>query len=219
MTTDMPVTEVAYAAGFKSLRRFNEVFRELFDSSPTDLRKNSAAIGQTLDQGITIPWSQGFKFERAIGFMKPRALKGVEIITDTSYTRSFRLKGSRGYFTVKNDKANKCLILSIDCDDPKVWMPITQQVRRMFDLNTNFDPIRTHLSQDPLLKSSIESKGIPPIPVAFNAFEFIVRAILGQVVSVSFATTLAERLTERAHLSTLTTGLKALIISSLPHMN
>ncbi len=191
LTSSMTVTDIAYASGFNSIRQFNDVFKALYQMSPSDMRQKSFHTVSPETSGISIPYSNDFSFETVIGFMKPRALVGIEIITDHSYTRTFRLQGANGFFTVTNQPEKQQLLLTIHCDDVRVYMPLFQQVKRMFDLNTAFSPINEQLSTDPLLKKGMVHQMVPRLPVAYNPFEFVIRAILGQVVSVTFATTLA----------------------------
>ncbi len=202
LTSSMTVTDIAYASGFNSIRQFNDVFKALYQMSPSDMRQKSFHTVSPETSGISIPYSNDFSFETVIGFMKPRALVGIEIITDHSYTRTFRLQGANGFFTVTNQPEKQQLLLTIHCDDVRVYMPLFQQVKRMFDLNTAFSPINEQLSTDPQLKKGMVHHMVPRLPVAYNPFEFVIRAILGQVVSVTFATTLAKRLVERSHKAT-----------------
>lgn len=202
LTSSMTVTDIAYASGFKSIRQFNDVFKALYQMSPTAMRQKSAHTLAPQTSGMIIPYSNDFSFETIIGFMKPRALTGIEIITDDRYTRTFRLQGTNGFFTVTNQPKKQQLLLTIYCDDVRVYMPLFQQVKRMFDLNTDFSLINKQLSSDPRLGKGMVHHRVPRLPVAYNPFEFVIRAILGQVVSVTFATTLAKRLVERSNVHT-----------------
>lgn len=197
LTSSMKVTDIAYAAGFKSIRQFNDVFKELFQMTPSVMRRSSAKMSPP-NSGMSIPYEDHFSFTSIIGFVKPRALTGIELITDNTYTRTFRHNETKGFFSVVDHPEDKCLTLTIDCEDVRVYMPIFQQVKKMFDLTTDFEPINQQLGNDPLLAKGMTHGMVPRLPVAYNPFEFVIRAILGQVVSVAFATTLAIRLVERS---------------------
>lgn len=199
LTTTLPITDIAYASGYKSIRQFNDAFKSLFKSTPSALRKQ---VVSPLTQRIIIPYDATFDFDSIISFMMPRALNGVEVITKESYTRTFRLGEQSGYFTVMNLPELQALTLNIHTEDVRTYMPLYHQVRRMFDLRTDFNSINTLLGQDPCLKQGMIHGCVPRIPIAFNPFEFVIRAILGQVVSVGFATVLAERLVARSHIET-----------------
>lgn len=202
LSSSMTMTDIAYASGFKSIRQFNDVFKDLYQQTPSQLRYATKEAHNLPITGLLIPYDADFSFETILSFMRPRALLGVERITDTSYSRTFRINGVGGYFTVTDQPLERQLHLSITCDDVRVTMPIFQQVKRMFDLYTDFGPIRTLLLRDPLLAKALVQGKVPRLPVAYNPFEFVVRAILGQVVSVAFATTLAIRLVQRSQLKT-----------------
>ena len=199
LTTDLFITDIAYASGYRSIRQFNDAFKTLFKASPRAIRQQ---VSPAINQGIIIPYDDTFDFDSTIEFMGQRALTGVEQITKTTYTRTFRRGQHSGYFTVTNQPELQALSLVINTDDVRSYMPIYQQVRRMFDLNTDFAPINAALIKDPLLKEGMTNGMVPRIPLAFNPFEFVIRAILGQVVSVSFATTLAQRLVTRCDIQT-----------------
>lgn len=197
LTSAMPITDIAYASGFSSIRQFNDVFKRLYHTSPSSLRSSSKSLSPP-QGGLLIPYDDNFSFSRIISFMQPRALSGVELINDHSYSRTFRINQTIGFFTVRDQPVDHHLLLSIHCDDVRVYMPIFQQVKRMFDLYTDFTPINNLLMTDPLLAKGMDLGRVPRLPVAYNPFEFVIRAILGQVVSVTFATTLAIRLVERS---------------------
>lgn len=202
LSTPMTMTDVATASGYASIRQFNEGFKKLFGTTPSALKKDKGKHGTTSLKGMVIPVAEDFDFQVATAFMRPRIMVGVERFTDDSYERTFLYKTTPGHFKVTFDPNLPALRLTVTCDDVRALMPIYHRVRRMFDLGTDFDRIRRHLSKDPLLSKAMAGGPVPRIPVAYDPFEFVVRAILGQVVSVKFATTLAIRVTQRCGLTT-----------------
>lgn len=202
LNTPMTMTDVAAASGYTSIRQFNQHFKRLFGTTPSALKENEGDHDTASLKGMVIPVAEDFDFQVATAFMRPRIMVGVERFTDDSYERTFLYKTSPGHFKVTFDAALPALRLTVTCDDVRALMPVYHRVQRMFDLDTDFDQVHQHLSKDPLLSKAMDGGPVPRIPVAYDPFEFVVRAILGQVVSVKFATTLAIRVAQRCGLTT-----------------
>ncbi|VVS92396.1 DNA-3-methyladenine glycosylase 2 family protein [Desulfoluna spongiiphila] len=206
--SDQSITDIAYASGFGSIRQFNEVFKKVFGNTPTRVRQEAAPAPQsgTGNPGhntlLRLPCSSPVGFSRILDFLRPRAVSGVEVVTKNSYSRTFRTATARGYFTVTHAPKASALELRIGCDDIRCFMEIHNRVRTMFDLDTDFSRINPALRRDPELARGMADGHVPRLPVAFSPFEFAVRAILGQQVTVKAATTLAGRIAERAALKT-----------------
>jgi len=147
-------------------------------------------------------YKKPFDFGQMLDFMKPRAMEGLEIVRDNSYARTFRIHGTKGFFLVKNNSEQLVLELKIGCCDTKCHVQICNRVRKMFDLDTDFTSINQKLSKDKHLLKGMENGHVPRLPIAFHSFEFVVRAVLGQQISVKAATTLAARIARKAQLKT-----------------
>ncbi len=200
LNSDMKITDIAFASGFASVRQFNDVFKNMFGISPTDLRKNSGIKkDKSQSMEINIGYSKPFDFDSLLSFMKYRAIKGIEIVTDDSYSRTFRINDTKGYFKVTNNSSKSMLILEIFSDDVRCYMAIYNKVRKMFDLDGEFEAINNTFIDDDILSKGMIEGHVPRLPIAFNSFEFMVRAILGQQISVKAATTLAGRIAEKAN--------------------
>ncbi|WP_232364067.1 DNA-3-methyladenine glycosylase family protein [Desulforapulum autotrophicum] len=130
--------------------------------------------------------------------MKFRAIQGVEDIEDQRYSRTFRTNRSKGYFIVRDNPGKSAIELTIYCDDIRCYMEIYNRVRLMFDLNTDFFPINKKFIKDKLLSKGMSDGHVPRLPIAFNSFEFCIRAVLGQQISVQAASTLASRIAKKA---------------------
>lgn len=197
--SDHSITDIAFASGFGSIRQFNEVFKEIFGTTPTAIRKT--IMQENNKQGDTtllLKYQKPFSLKQTLSFMQFRAIRGVEIVTKDSYSRTFRIHNTTGFFTVSDSPEQSALKLTIHCDDIKCYMEIYNRVRRMFDLDTDFTAINEKFIQDSLLSQGMENGHVPRLPIAFYPFEFVIRAILGQQISVKAATTLAARVTEKA---------------------
>ena len=201
MFSQQSVTNIAFASGFGSIRQFNQVFKEIFGMTPSAVKKETTVV-DGIDTTLLVPYNSPFNFSQIIEFMKIRAIRGVEVIDETSYARTFRTKRSKGYFIVRDNPGKSALELSILCDDIQCYMEIYNRVRRMFDLNMDFTRINEKFKADFHLSRGMKDGHVPRLPVAFDSFEFCVRAVLGQQISVQAASTLASRIAEKAALKT-----------------
>jgi AraC family transcriptional regulator of adaptative response / DNA-3-methyladenine glycosylase II len=203
LQSDLSVTSIVEASGFRSIRQFNDVFKDVFGMTPTQVRKGMKPKSDGEDfLELIINYQRPFNFDQMLEFLRIRAIKGVEVIEKNRYSRSFRYQGTKGYFTVSDNSEKNCLNLKIECDDIRGYMPIYHQVRRMFDVDADLEVISEQLSKDKRLLRGFTSGVVPRLPIAFEPFEFVIRAILGQQITVKAATTLARRIAERARLNT-----------------
>jgi AraC family transcriptional regulator of adaptative response / DNA-3-methyladenine glycosylase II len=200
--TALPITEVAYASGFASLRRFQAAFAERFGAAPTVVRRKHASASSTDDVVIRLECRAPFDWGQLLGFLGPRAIPGVERIEEGVYARAVALRshGVEGMIcaTRAPDRLKGPGIeLSLTTSLLPALSVIVPRVRALFDLDAHPTEISRVLGADPLLAPSVTA--IPGLRVAgaFDGFELAVRAILGQQVSVRGATTLAHRLVER----------------------
>ncbi len=147
---------------------------------------------------LLLRYKKPFNFKQTLSFMKPREMKGVEVVTEKSYGRTFRTDNAKGFFTVADSSEQSALELKIDCDDIKCYMEIYNRVRKVFDLDTDFTAINERFAKDKLLSKGMVNGHVPRLPAAFDPFEFVIRAVLGQQISVKAATTLAARVAGKA---------------------
>jgi AraC family transcriptional regulator of adaptative response / DNA-3-methyladenine glycosylase II len=173
--------------------------------TPTELRKDtvpekSGASTTTL----YINYKKPFDLATILSFLRLRAITGVELVTQDSYSRTFRTDNAEGFFTVTDNANRSCLELTINCSDPRCYAAVYNKVRRMFDIDTDFSIINAKFRSDPLLCEGMVEGHVPRLPVAFDPFEFVIRAILGQQISVKAATTLAGRIAVHAGIATAT---------------
>ena len=201
--SDESVTDIAFSAGFGSTRQFNEVFREIFGKTPSMTRRESKNENCDADKTtLLLKYKPPFDLGPILAFLKPRAIKGVELVTDSSYARTFRTQNTTGFLKVQNRPDESALRLTIGAGDIRCFMEIYSKVRRMFDLDTDFRHINRKFAADNILSRGMIDGQVPRLPVAFDPFEFVVRAVLGQQVTVKAATTLAGRIARKAELKT-----------------
>ncbi|QOR35035.1 DNA-3-methyladenine glycosylase 2 family protein [Clostridium sp. 'deep sea'] len=200
--SQLSITNIAFAAGFGSIRQFNAVYKNIFGVTPTDTKNKTSSSNVPQNNVLYLKYQKPFDFNQILSYLKLRAISGVEQVTNNSYSRTFRLNNIKGYFTVTNNPAKSALELKIVTDNIKVYMPIVNKVKRLFDLYTNFSVIRSIFSKDPILKQGLINNQIPNLPVSINAYEVVIRAILGQQITVKAATTLAGRLVKKVNITT-----------------
>ncbi len=190
--TALPMTEIAHASGFGSLRRFHEVFHTLFQRPPATLRRARAAVpgGITLSLGYRPPYD----WAAMLGFLATRAIPGVEAVHDGRYSRIIQLNGKPGSVTVAHDPGRRCLRATLRVADTAALPVLIARLRRLFDLEADPAVIGAALSRDPHLASLVAARPGLRVPGAWDGFELGVRAIVGQQITVAGATRLAGRI-------------------------
>lgn len=195
--TALPVTEVALASGFASLRRFNAAFAQANRMAPRDLRRHPRATptgALTLRLGYRPPYDFGWM----LAFLRGRSLPGVELVDEQSYTRVFGPAAAPGWLRVSAwSDAQHALKLELHCPRPSDLLPVVTRLRRMFDLDAEPQAIAATLGARGVLKPLLRQRPGTRLPGGWDGFEIAVRAVLGQQVSVAAARTLATRIVQR----------------------
>jgi AraC family transcriptional regulator of adaptative response / DNA-3-methyladenine glycosylase II len=187
--TDLAITEVAFASGFSSLRRFHALFKERYRLNPTDLRKRRAAPGPEEILSCDVAYRPPLDWEALLAFLAGRAACGVEEIEGRRYRRTVALGRHRGWIAVEPSKSGRTLRVELSASLLPALSPALARVKRLFDLAAEPRQIEAHLGPLAAARSGLR------VPGAFDGFEIAARAILGQQISVRAATTLAGRLT------------------------
>jgi AraC family transcriptional regulator of adaptative response / DNA-3-methyladenine glycosylase II len=193
--TRLPMTQIAMAAGFGSVRRFNATFQKLYARTPRDLRRTAKHERNGHEPGhytFRLDYRPPYDWNSIIGFLQPRAIPGVETITPDEYSRTISLDGKPGAFTVR-PVANH-LELNISFPDPAALFRIVERVRRIFDLGADPAEVTGCFKRDERLRVPVRQWPGLRVPGCWDGFEIGVRAILGQQVSVKAATTMSGRL-------------------------
>ncbi len=193
--SDLAMTEVALAAGFASLRRFNGAMRGAYGRPPGSLRRQGGWSGGATDLRLQLGLRQPYHWPAIRDFLGRRAIPGVEEVTE-SYRRSIAVAGSHGVVEVAPG-APGALVARIKLARPMPIIGIAQRLRRLFDLDLDPAEVAAQLGQDPVIGADVERLPGLRLPGAWDGFELGVRAILGQQVTVKGATTLAGRLVAR----------------------
>ena len=193
-TTDLGLAEIAFAAGFGSVRQFNDTVREVYSIAPSELRtaaRRRAPVGQgTLT--VRLAYRPPLHAASTLDFLRMRAIPGVEIVTDRDYTRAIRLPYGTAYvqLTPLADHVSATLRLA----DVRDLSPAVARCRRLFDLDADPAAIDGVLGADPALAGQVAAEPGVRVPRAVDGFEIAVRAIVGQQISVAGAITILGRL-------------------------
>jgi AraC family transcriptional regulator, regulatory protein of adaptative response / DNA-3-methyladenine glycosylase II len=194
--TKLPMSEIALAAGFGCVRRFNAGIRKVYHRTPTQLRR--LARQKNMQPGshylFKLHFRPPYHWEGMLSFLMARATPGVEVVEDGKYRRTISLNGRDGYFEVSFDEGHDALMVRIEFGDPHSLFFIIERIRKMFDLGADWAAIVQSLRSDPTLAGSVEADPGLRVPGCWNGFELAVRAILGQQITVKGATAMAGRM-------------------------
>ena len=195
--TALPITAIAPAAGYASLRRFNAAFLATYGKPPREIRRGHESTATRDELVLRLPFRRPYDFAHLSAFLERRVIPGVEIVDASGYRRSFIAEGTPGWLAVSPIANDSALALRVHHAKPSALSGIVARVRRMFDVDADPLAINTHLRRSPLLKPLVRRWPGQRLPNAWDGFELAVRAILGQQVSVAAARTLAARIAAR----------------------
>ena len=201
-TTGLPLTEVAFAAGFSSVRQFNATIREVFAVTPTRLREQPVRQRQARgrpDPGagvisLRLPYRAPIDLPRMFAFLSARAIPGVESGDRDHYRRTLQLPHGTGIISLRDGAAGY-----VECDlslaDLRDLTAAVQRCRRLLDLDADTAPIAAALATDQVLGPLVTACPGRRVPGHVDGDELAIRAVLGQQVSVAAARRLGARLT------------------------
>jgi AraC family transcriptional regulator of adaptative response / DNA-3-methyladenine glycosylase II len=196
--TNLPMSEVALAAGFGSVRRFNAAFQQTYKRTPSEIRRFAHLASEQPENEylLSLHFRPPFHWEALLEFLAHRAIPGVEAIEQDSYSRTISLNGDSGSLSVSLADEGQALEVRISFPEARWLFLIIERVRSMFDLSAVPSEIASCLAKDSLLTERIGSTPGLRVPGCWDGFELAVRAILGQQISVAGASTLAGRLVQ-----------------------
>ena len=200
----MPIANVAFAAGFASVRQFNDTVREVFALTPTQLRASRRPASRTPTPGalqLRLPFRRPFAPTPIFGFLAARAVAGVEQGGDTWYRRSVGLTHGSAVIEL-GDRAGSAdgwvkqgwIPCRLELSDLRDLSSAVARCRRLLDLDADAQAVAEALGGDPILGAATWAEPGRRSPGHVDGFELAVRAVLGQQVSVAGARTLAARL-------------------------
>jgi AraC family transcriptional regulator, regulatory protein of adaptative response / DNA-3-methyladenine glycosylase II len=189
----VPLIQVALAAGFGSVRRFNAVMRRTFGLAPRDLCRTSRSAASELT--LRLPYRLPYDWTGLLAFLAPRAIPGVESVRNEVYRPTIGLEDAQGTVEVFAS-CEAFLVATITVDRLPALGAIATRLREVFDLDADPETIAAHLGRDLALKGRLAAHAGLRVPGAWDPFEVAVRAIIGERMTVSAASTLAGRLAE-----------------------
>ncbi|MGH9044563.1 MAG: AlkA N-terminal domain-containing protein [Acidimicrobiales bacterium] len=197
--TDLSLTQVAYAAGFGSVRQFNRVLQDVFRSAPGALRARRRSTDRLVADGglpLRLPFSPPLDWDEMLGYFASRAIPGVEEVKGNTYRRTVLIEGHPGVIELRPGD-DEHLLLVAHLPHWEGLIHVVQRARRIFGLDTDLDAARSALAGDPHIGPLLAKRPGLRTPGTWDPFETAVRAICGQMVSVPAANTIVRRIVER----------------------
>ncbi len=193
--SSMPMQDIALAAGFSSVRRFNAAFQRVYKLSPSQIRRQHAPAHS--GYSLKLRYRSPLDWTALREFLARRAIDGIECLHGETYSRSFAWAGQAGHVSLQHDARGQCFVLTLSHPHSDALYPAVQRARQLLDLDAAPVDIASHLARDALLAPAVEAHRGLRVPGCWDRFELCVRAVLGQQVSVAAARTLTQRLVER----------------------
>ena len=194
--SSLPIIQVAFASGFESVRRFNALFRSHYRLTPTRMRRATTRRGGDCVR-LTLAYRPPLAWPELLRFLQGRATQGVEHVDGDTYARTAVVGDHRGWLKVRPNAGQNTLSIEVATSLVPALPEVLARVKSLFDLHARPDVIASHLADDSRLgRVAARCPGLR-VPGAFDGLELVVRAILGQRVSVKAATSLAGRLVGR----------------------
>ena len=191
-STDLGLAEIAFAAGFGSVRQFNDTVREVFGVPPSVLRTAKRATAEAGTLTLRLAYRPPLHAQSLLEFLAARAIPGVESTDATSYTRALRLPHGTASATLT--PRDGYVEAELHLADLRDLAPAVARCRRLLDLDADPVAVDGTLGQDPVLAPLVAKEPGVRVPRAVDGFEVAVRAIVGQQVSVAGARTVLGRL-------------------------
>lgn len=197
-TTDLPFGDIAFAAGFSSIRQFNDTVRLVFENTPTELRRRAAARSGSSSSSaagtvfLRLPVRTPFAYEGVFGHLGAGTVPGCEEVREGAYRRSLRLPFGTAVVSLTPAVDHvRCLLV---LDDFRDLTTVIARCRRLLDLDADPEAVDDALVADPHLHPAVRKAPGQRIPRTVDEAELAVRAVLGQQVSTKAASTHAGRL-------------------------
>jgi len=197
-STDLGLAQVALAAGFGSVRQFNDTVKAIYARTPGDLRSRARRRHAAAAQGaveLRLPAREPFDGQALLDFLAARAITGVEEVRDGTYRRSLALEHGGGLVALTPEaKGVRC---ELRLDDLRDLTAAVARCRRLLDLDADPVAVAAQLEDDPVIGELVRARPGMRVPGGVDGFELGVRAIVGQQVSVAAARTVLGRVVAR----------------------
>lgn len=197
--TNLTVLDIAMTSGFRSLRRFNALFKKQYRLTPTDLRRQTGEERKSqADITLALGFRPPYPWQQMLEFLASRAIPGVEVVRGGKYMRMVSLitaeqKHVYGWISVNKHNQKDVLTVTVSASLLPSLPWVLARVRHLFDLHCDPDAVYEVLSDMNCIRPGLCALGTR-LPGCFDAFEMAVRAVLGQQITIKAASTLAARL-------------------------
>jgi AraC family transcriptional regulator of adaptative response / DNA-3-methyladenine glycosylase II len=192
--TALPITEIVFASGFSSIRRFNDAFKDRFKKPPREIRRSKVAPNGGVR--ISLPYRPPFDFEGLMASYEHHRVGNLERFANGTMHRVISSDGKSGRIAISNDPKNSSLIVDIDLPDTSMIHAIISRVRNLFDLDSDPVVIANSLDTDAEIRRLLKENPGIRLPSGWDPFEVAISAILGQLVSVEHSRSLMHDLIE-----------------------
>jgi AraC family transcriptional regulator, regulatory protein of adaptative response / DNA-3-methyladenine glycosylase II len=199
-TTTLGIAEIAFAAGFGSVRQFNDTIRETYGKAPTELRVPHRGPGPSTNSGtisLRLPYREPLHGSALFEFLAARTIRGVDDVTDGVYRRGLRLP--HGAATVEIELTPGYAQTTLHLSDVRDLAPAVARCRRLLDLDADPVAVDAALGADPALAPLVAKEPGVRVPGSADGFELLVRAVVGQQISVAGARKVLARLAATSH--------------------
>ena len=194
--TALPVTEAAFAAGFTSVRRFNDAFKNRFKRSPREIRRHKVRGSDELS--VSVPYRPPFDFAGLMKSYENHRIGRLEWFKDLTMHRVIAHSGKTGQIAIADNPSRSCLTVRIEFPDTSIVHSIISRVRGLFDLDSDPVIVANSLEADVSLRKLLKKFPGVRLPSGWDPFETAISAILGQLVSVERGRALVHDLIEIA---------------------
>jgi AraC family transcriptional regulator, regulatory protein of adaptative response / DNA-3-methyladenine glycosylase II len=195
-TTSLGFADIAFAAGFTSVRQFNDTIRTVFAVTPSGLRvaaRRRPRGGAAAAVSLRLPYRAPYDADGIMAFLAARAIPGMESIEDGEYGRTLRLPHGTG--TARLRPADGHFECTLRLTDMRDLGSAVSRLRRLFDLDADPSAVADVLAADPLLASSVAAEPGVRVPGSVDGAEIVTRALIGQQITVAAARTALASLT------------------------
>ncbi len=180
--TDLSMTQIALASGFGSVRRFNDAIRNVYDRTPSHIRRSARKPPREPENQYTfrLSFRPPYDWDRLLDFLASHATPGVEFVDDSMYRRSICVNEHRGYVEVSMCPTRHEIEVRVQIGEPRSLFSIIERVRAIFDLDADWAEITRTLGADPILGSYVSSHPGVRVPGCWDGFELATRTIAEQ---------------------------------------
>jgi AraC family transcriptional regulator of adaptative response / DNA-3-methyladenine glycosylase II len=194
--TTLSMTQIAFAAGFGSVRRFNAAIRNVYHRTPTQIRRVTQEKSRQPENHYLfhLHFRPPYDWKRMLEFLAAHAVHGVEAVEGGCFRRSISVNEHRGFFEVSLESRRNALNVRVQLHEPRSLFFIIERIRAMFDLDADWATIARTLGADRALAAHVSAYPGIRVPGCWNGFEFAVRTILREHASITTAKPLICRM-------------------------